>query len=209
MTQSDDTLDRIYRIHENSKKVSKHKKKLNETVHFLNKVITSFEFESYHTYCQLKSFRKGYSETGIVDLDEVRNKDRPLYYTKLNKKNKDKKVPERKDTATRRSTRLNKKTEEPVPERNTHNIDVYLNESEGKHSDEVVMLMEDVVPKSKTPLRRSDVILPPKNRYIRERPPAIKPESSRLIKYSAFTNVPQIKSFIKRCASGEYKKSVQ
>lgn len=91
MTQSDDTLDRIYRIHENSKKVSKHKKKLNETVHFLNKVITSFEFESYHTYCQLKSFRKGYSETGIVDLDEVRNKDRPLYYTKLNKKNKDKK----------------------------------------------------------------------------------------------------------------------
>ncbi|KAL6933388.1 uncharacterized protein HGUI_02975 [Hanseniaspora guilliermondii] len=209
MTELDDTLNRIYKIHENSKRVTKHKKKINETVHFLNKVITPLEFETYYTYFQLKSFQKGYSETGIVDLDEVRNKDRPLYYTKLNKKNKDKKLSESKDKTTRRSTRLNKKTEEPLPESNPHNIDFYLNENEGKHNDEVVMLMEDVVPKSKKPIRRSDVILPPKNRYIRERPPAIKPESSRLIKYSAFTNVPQIKSFIKRCANGEYKKSVQ
>lgn len=209
MAEPDETLDRIYRIYEKSKKVSKHKRKINETVHFLNKVITPFEFEAYYTYCQLKSFQKGYSETGIVDLDEVRNKDRPLYYTKLNKKNKEKEVPERKDTATRRSTRLNRKTEESVPERNTHSFDVMMNESKDNDNDEVVMLMEDVVPKSKTPLRRSDVILPPKNRYIRERPPAIKPESSRLIRYSAFTNVPQIKSFIKRCANGEYKKSVQ
>ncbi|KAF0269202.1 hypothetical protein FOG51_00073 [Hanseniaspora uvarum] len=209
MSDSDDTLARINNIYENSKKISKHKKMINESTHFLSKVIKPLEFESYYTYCKLRSFKKGYSETGIVDLEEVRNKDRPLYYTKLNKKNKEKKLKEDQDisTSTRRSTRLNNKTEDIAADRNIHSIDFLMNESEASNGDQVVMLMEDVVPKSRNPVRRSDVILPPKNRYIRERPPAIKPESSRLIKYSAFTNVPQIKKFIKRCVNGEYKRT--
>ena len=204
MSNSEDILVKINRLYENSKKVSKHKKMINESAHFLEKIIKPLEFESYFSYCQLRSFEKGYSETGVVDLEEVRNKDRPLYYTKLTKKNKEKKVKEEQDvpSSTRRSTRLTNKIGNTAADRDIHEIEHEADK------DEVVMLMEDVVPKSKNPVRRSDVILPPKNRYIRERPPAIKPESSRLIKYSAFTNIPQIRKFIKRCANGEYKRTL-
>lgn len=203
MSDSEDIITKINRLYDNSKKVSKHKKMINESAHFLEKTIKPLEFESYFSYCQLRSFEKGYSETGVVDLEEVRNKDRPLYYTKLNKKNKEKKVKEEPDvsSSTRRSTRLTNKIGNTEIDRDSDD-----NEHEADE-DEVVMLMEDVVPKSKNPVRRSDVILPPKNRYIRERPPAIKPESSRLIKYSAFTNVPQIRKFIRRCVNGEYKRT--
>lgn len=218
-------------IFQTTLKVAKHKKLLNKAILDFDKKIYPLEFESYYNYFQLKSFEKGFSESGIVDLDEVRHKDRPLYYTKLMKKDKNKQEQpqstsekdgkENKEenstssseitrTSKRRSNRLNntetsiKVKEEDdssrTDEQNSETISRYYS------SPELLRLPEDVVPKVAIPIRRSDTILPPKDRYVRERQPAIKPDSNRLIKYSTFANMPQIKRFIVKCSNGEYKK---
>ena len=238
LNSSSDLTDTLQKLYETTLKVSKHKKLLNKTIIDFDKRIYPLEFESYYDYFKLKSFNKGFSESGVVDLDEVRHKDRPLYYTKLmkkDKKNQDKPTSssrsrnsledkeksadstlETSNSTTigkRRSTRLNNtedrskiKEDNEIENNNNNNHNNINNNNKAGEESTVLRLPEDVIPKVVNPIRRSDVILPPKDRYVRERQPAIKPESNRLIKYSSFVNMPNIKKSIQKCSKGEYKR---
>ncbi|XBW35882.1 hypothetical protein QEN19_001456 [Hanseniaspora menglaensis] len=220
--------DRLKKLYETTLKVSKHKKLLNKAVLDFDKTIHRLEFESYHEYFQIKSFKKGFSESGIVNLEDVRHKDRPLYYKKYIRRDKkerdqssvikntkleeqeanDSKITGEKGskiTSTRRSVRLNKTEEATRTDNNSEYEKMHVMNQSNKNLSSL-HLPEDIVYKVSNPVRRSDLILPPKNRFIRERQPAIKPESNRLIKYSTFVNMPTIKKFVQKCGNSELKK---
>lgn len=61
------------------------KRKLVNEIREFEKSIKPIEFESYQDYFLIKTFKKGISASGHVDIDSLRNKEYGIYYKKIKK----------------------------------------------------------------------------------------------------------------------------
>lgn len=59
------------------------KRRLINEIKDFNKSIKPLEFESYQDYFLIKTFKKGISASGHVDIDSLRNKEYGIYYKKI------------------------------------------------------------------------------------------------------------------------------
>lgn len=59
------------------------KRKLVNEIREFEKSIKPLEFESYQDYFLIKTFKKGISASGHVDIDSLRNKEYGIYYKKI------------------------------------------------------------------------------------------------------------------------------
>ncbi|CAI4769224.1 ADI_G0057990.mRNA.1.CDS.1 [Saccharomyces cerevisiae] len=85
------------------------KRRLINEIKDFNKSIKPLEFESYQDYFLIKTFKKGISASGHVDIDSLRNKEYGIYYKKI-KRNSTQEVGEpipRNTSSSSSSTRSN------------------------------------------------------------------------------------------------------
>lgn len=69
-------LDRILEL-------SRKRRKLNEEIREFSKTVKPIEFESYHEYFVINTFKKGVSASGHVDIESLRSRNNGRYYKRI------------------------------------------------------------------------------------------------------------------------------
>ncbi|CCD24899.1 Rfm1p NDAI_0E00830 [Naumovozyma dairenensis CBS 421] len=59
------------------------KDKLKQEIHQLNNKIKPLEFESYYEFFLLNTFKRGISESGKVNIDDLRSREHGMYYKRI------------------------------------------------------------------------------------------------------------------------------
>ncbi|KAL6944881.1 hypothetical protein ACO0QE_002323 [Hanseniaspora vineae] len=65
------------------------KQKINDEVKRFNQTVFPLEFESYYDFYNINNFKKGYSESGVVDVNELKRREHGVYYQKISRSGED------------------------------------------------------------------------------------------------------------------------
>ncbi|KAL6941822.1 hypothetical protein ACO0RG_002960 [Hanseniaspora osmophila] len=68
---------------------SQKKQGINDEIKHFTQTIFPLEFESYFDFYNINNFKKGYSESGVVDVHELKRREHGVYYQKISRNGDD------------------------------------------------------------------------------------------------------------------------